>query len=113
MCRRGRMRREGTDVSDVHESGKQLQRVEKTSAALPCFSARSLQAKGEKARSLAREILLDQRMVCVLRKPGVVHPGDLWVLFEILRNLQGALADSVHAKRQGFNPLKDQEGIEG
>src|ERR1700677_2036893 len=76
MRRRGRMRREGTDVSDVHEPDKQLQRIEKTSAALPCFSAGSLQAKGEKARSLAREISLVVRFseqffaLCLMTRPA-------------------------------------------
>eukprot|EP01038_Epipyxis_sp_PR26KG_P002160 gene2161-biopygen1589 len=51
-------------------------------------------------------------MVGVVLETRVVDPAHLRVLPQVARDGQRALADAVHAQRQRFDALQDQEGVE-
>ena len=51
-------------------------------------------------------------MVGVVGQTRVVDPFHLGVFFQMLGHRQCVVADAVHAQRQGFNALQDEESIE-
>ena len=56
---------------------------------------------------------LHERMILVRGQAGVVHPGDLVVLLQVLGNGQRVLAVLGHAQRQRLDAGDDEEGVEG
>ena len=74
--------------------------------------AGALDAERQDAGGLAAHVLLHQRVVRVVRQPGVVDPGHLGVALQVLAILQRVVADAVHAQRQRLDALQDQEGVE-
>ena len=52
-------------------------------------------------------------MIFVVGQAGVADPGDLGVLLQVLRHLQGVVADALHAQRQGLDALQDLPRVEG
>ena len=48
----------------------------------------------------------------MIRQAGVLDPGYLRVGLEELGDLQRILAMTLHAQRQGFQPLQDQKRVE-
>ena len=88
-----------------------MQRVQKARAGL-APALRRLDAEGEQARGAPLHVVLGQRVVFVVGQAGVADPGHLGVFLQVLRHLQGVVADAVHAQRQGFDALQDLPGVE-
>ena len=103
------MARQGAGIANVHQAQDQLQGVDESR---PGFLA-ALDPEAENAGRAAVHIFLCQRIVRAFRQAGVVHPVDLGVVTQELGHLLGVFTVAVHAQRQGFNALQDQEGIHG
>ena len=139
VCGGGRMTGQRLGVADVHQAGEQLQCILEArtgrdritgigtptlhrfagrcpprgltllGAALRC----GLQPKTDDAGSPAAHVFLHQRVVFVVRQTGVVDPAHLGMVLQMCGNLDGVLADAVHAQRQGFDALQDLERVHG
>ncbi len=100
---------EALGVADVHQARDQLQRILEA----PAAGHAAFDAEGEDARGTAAHVFPDQGVVGMVGQAGVVDPLHLGMALEEVRHRQGVVADAVHAQRQGFDALQDQEGIEG
>ena len=108
MRGRGRVAGQRLGVADVDQAREQVQRV--LEAATSGNRVGRFQAEADDAGGTPAHQLLRQRVVAVVRQAGVVDPGHLGMLLQVLGNRQCVVADAVHAQRQRFHALQDQEG---
>ena len=104
----GRVAGERFGVADVDQTRDQLQRILEARAGF----AAALDAEGQQARCLAAEIAVDERLARVVGQAGIVDPFGLRVPLQEFGDFQRVFAVALHAQRQRFQPLQNQEGVE-
>src|ERR1700687_4352905 len=68
---------------------------------------------GDDAAVTAVPLLLRKCMLRMARKAGVIHPFDLRMAREVLRNSECTRAVTLHPQGQGLDAAQRQKGIEG
>ena len=74
--------------------------------------ATPLEAEGEDGALALGEVPLRQGVLGVVGKAGVAHQADLGVAGQEARHRLGVGDVAVHAQRQCFDPLEEEEGVE-
>ena len=108
MGGRGRVDNQGFGVSHVGQVAQELRVLDEFD---PGFHTAFHPETQDRPRAFG-QVLPGEFMVFIVFEAGVFHPGDRVMPGKILRHLQGIFAMAVHAHRQGFQPLQEQEGIE-
>ena len=96
-------------IADIDQTQNHLKRILEACAA--CATA--LDAKIQNARGVAAHVFLHQRVVGMVGQAAVIDPIDLGVLLQKFCDFAGVFANAIHAQRQGFQPLQNQESIHG
>ena len=94
---------EGTRVAHVGDVGDDFQVVDERLAR--GGGIRGLDAEDHDTATLALQVLDVLSILGVALEAGIAHPSNLRVRLEMLGDLQGILAVTVHAERQGLDAL--------
>ena len=70
----------------------------------------ALHAEADHAAGPVRQILLRHRVIGVPGQPAVAHPGDLGVLFQVLRHSLPVLAVPRHTHMEALQPQVEDKG---
>ena len=70
----------------------------------------AFQLKGNHA-AVVMHLAAGQRVIGVAFQPGIVHPLDLGVVFQVARHLHGVLAMALHAQFKGLQADVCQPGV--
>ena len=108
MCRAGRVYHQCLAVANIGQMAGQLDAVDKLDARFPA----AFDTEAEDGALTIGQIFLGQCVISMRFEPGVVHPVDLRLLLEPLRQRQRILRVPCHAQVQRLDPLQEQEGIE-
>jgi len=95
-------------IADVYQARDELERILEARTGVNA----ALHAKSQEARSLAAEVLVNERLARVIRQAGVVDPGGFRMFLQEFGHFQRVFAMSIHTQAQRFQPLQDQEGVE-